>query len=216
MVDFSGEDWDKAAQIAEGVWVVATRHNPGLASGLELNNRTFVFRLKNRAGEEQLLSLGCGNAATIAAVQQLEAETGLKLGWVVGNGGNHHLFLDLWYQAFPDARILVPGQRVPHTKNGKELAQKYADRWELIRGPKPQQLVKEFGHQIDCVIFDQLLANKEPDSKTGIAHDHRSKGSKISKFIVCSQPFASVTMTQHKPGKRSVSTPVIKLHHNIS
>jgi hypothetical protein len=182
MVDFSREDWDEAAQITEGIWVVATRHNPGLAGGLEINNRTFVFRLKNPAGVEQLLAFGCGNATTITAIQKLEAETGLKLGWVVGNGGSHHLFLDLWYQAFPDARILVPGQRIPHTKNGKELAQKYADRWELMRGPKPKQLVEEFGDQIDCVIFDQLLANKEPDSKSGVAHDHRAKGVKLSGF----------------------------------
>jgi hypothetical protein len=182
MVDFSEEDWDKAAQISEGVWVIATQHSPGLASGLELNNRTFVFRLKNRAGAEQLLCFGCGNAATIEVVEQIEVETGLKLCWVVGNGGNHHLFLDLWYQAFPDARILVPAQRVPHTKNGKELAQKYADRWELMYGPKPQQLIEEFGDQIDSVIFDQLLANKEPDPKTGVAQDHRSKGSKLSGF----------------------------------
>ena len=182
MVDFSREDWESAAEIADGAWVIATRHNPGLAGGLELNNRTFVFKVKNRAGGDQLLSFGCGNAATIEAVQKLEGDTGLKLGWVVGNGGSHHLFLDLWYQAFPDARVLVPAQRVPHTKNGKELAQKYAERWELMHGPKPQQLVDEFGDQIDCVIFDQLLANKEPDATTGVAQDHRSKGNKLSGF----------------------------------
>ena len=182
MVDFSREDWDKAAEIADGAWVIATRHNPGLAGGLELNNRTFVFRLKNAAGEEQLLSFGCGNAATIEAIKELEDESGLKLGWVIGNGGSHHLFLELWYQSFPDARVLVPAQRVPHTKNGKELAQKYVDRWELMHGPKPKQLVDEFGDQIDCVIFDQLLANKEPDATTGVAQDHRAKGNKLSGF----------------------------------
>lgn len=182
MVDFSNEDWDTAAQIADGVWVVATRHSPGLASGLELNNRTFIFRLKNRNDEDQLLCFGCGNAATIAAVQEVEGETGIKVGWVVGNGGNHHLFLDLWYQAFPEARILIPAQRVPHTKNGKALAEKYADRWELMRGPKPQQLIEAFGDQIDCVIFDQLLANKEPDADTGVAQDHRAKSTKLSGF----------------------------------
>jgi hypothetical protein len=182
MVDFSGEDWDEPAQIAKGVWVIATRHSPGLASGLELNNRTFVFRLKDLSGQQHLLAFGCGNAVTIRAVQQIEEETGLKLDWVVGNGGNHHLFLDLWYQAFPAARILVPSRRVPHTQNGKELARKYADRWELMHGPQPLQLVEEFGDQIDIVIFDQLLANKEPDAKTGVAHDHRSGGAKLSGF----------------------------------
>lgn len=182
MVDFSNEDWDRATPIADGVWVIATRHNPGLAGGLEINNRTFLFRLRQQSGEECLLSFGCGNAKTIAAVQQVERDTGLSLQWVVGNGGSHHLFLDLWYQAFPQARILVPAKRVPHTANGRALAEKYAERWELMHGPKPEQITQNFGDEIDCVIFDQLLTNKELGQETGVAHDHKAKATKLSGF----------------------------------
>ena len=181
-LDFSQENWDVPAEIFDGVWVIAARHHPGRASGFELNNRTFIFRLRTQNGEKVLLSFGCGNAATIKAVQELEESEGVPLRWVLSNGGQHHLFLDLWYQSFPEARILIPAKRIPFTQNGRVLASKYRDRWELVEGPKPHQVVDEFGDQIDVVIFDQLLGAKELDASSGVALDHRSKPTKLSGF----------------------------------
>ena len=128
-IDFSKEDWDQPTEFFEGCWVIATKHNPGLNEALELNNRVFVFRLKNKSGEDTLLVFGACGPTSIEAVKKLEEQTGLRVSWIVGNGGGHHLFLGLWYEAFPNARILVPARRIPSTRNGEELQQKYADRW---------------------------------------------------------------------------------------
>ena len=157
-IDFAGEDWDRAVQFFDGCWVIANLHNPSLNRTMEVNNRTFVFRLKNKSNDDVLFVFGCAGQPAIDAVKTLERETGLKVAWVVSNGGAHHLFLDLWYQAFPDARIPIPAKRIPFTRNGERLKAKHADRWELLEGPRPKQIADEFGDQIDVVIFDQLFS----------------------------------------------------------
>lgn len=182
-IDFSQEDWGSAAPIFDGGWVVAQKHNPGLNQAIELNNRTFVFRLKERGGDEVLLAFGCGGGGTLDAARELQRETGLALKWVVGNGGQHHLFLERWYEAFPDARVLVPAKRVPHTLNGQRLREKYKDRWELMEGPRPAQLMDAFGDQIEVVIFDQLLAFRdETQRELGGPADHGSKPIRVGGF----------------------------------
>jgi hypothetical protein len=183
-LDFSAEDWDKPVKFFDKSWVIASKHNPALNKAMELNNRTFVFQLKNKQGEEVLLVFGCGGATTIEAVRKIEKETGVNVGWVVSNGGAHHLFLDLWYKAFPDARILVPAKRIPFTRNGINLQEKYKDRWELIHGPKPEQLIKEFGDQIDVVIFDQLFQYRDQNAAEIInsPQDHSSAPETLAGF----------------------------------
>jgi hypothetical protein len=174
-IDFSNEDWDQPVEFFGGCWVIANKHNPGLNRAMEVNNRTFVFRLAARDGTQTLLVFGWAGPSAIEAVKRVERETGLSVGWLVGNGGAHHLFLELWYDAFPSARVLVPAKRIPFTSNGQRLQAKYAARWELMEGPRPAQLVAEFGSQIDVVIFDQLLQHKDATSQSlGIATDHRS------------------------------------------
>jgi hypothetical protein len=142
--------------------------------------------LTDTGGTEQLLVFGFGGQACVDAVQKLAADTGLPVGWIVGNGGGHHMFLDLWFTAFPDARILVPAQRVPHTRNGLALAEKHKDRWELMHGPKPAQLVKEFGDQIDVVIFDQLMAYSDQYAAKAVdaAQDHTSNKVRVGGFAL--------------------------------
>ena len=163
-LDFSGEDWDRATKIFDKCWVIAHRHHPGLLKSMTLNNRTFVFQVRGRQPEDALLVFGCAAQPAIDAVRGLEHETGYKVRWVVSNGGAHHLFLDLWYQAFPTARVLVPSKRIPHTRNGKALQEKYRDRWETIDGPKPKQLIDELGAELDFVIFDQLFGYADQDA----------------------------------------------------
>jgi hypothetical protein len=150
---------------------------------MEVNNRTFVFRLKGRGGKDTLVCFGCGGPTCVEGARRLERETGLTIGWVIANGGGHHLFLELWYDAFPSARVLVPAKRIPYTANGKRLKEKYGARWELIEGPRPQQLVEEFGDEIDVVIFDQLFHFKDETSlAAGVAADHRSESRNVGGF----------------------------------
>jgi hypothetical protein len=198
-LDFSSEDWDKPVQFFDGCWVIASRHNPGLLSSMELNNRVFVFRLRGRAGKDVLLVFGCGGASTLAGVRAIEKQTGTNVGWVVGNGGGHHLFLSLWYEAFPQARVLVPAKRVPFTRNGQELQRKYAARWELMHGPRPKQLVDEFGSEIDVVIFDQLFHYKDENVARIMASpkDHTSPPASLSGFSLLMAMGKAMKDTSH-------------------
>jgi hypothetical protein len=183
-LDFSTEDWDQATKFFDKSWVIASKHNPGLNAAMELNNRTFVFQLRGKQPKDVLLVLGCGNAATIEAVRGLEKSTGANVAWVVSNGGGHHLFLDLWYTAFPAARVLIPAKRIPSTRNGKLLAQKYASRWELMHGPRPAQLVEEFGNELDVVIFDQMFHYSDANAAAAMnsPQDHASGTSRLGGF----------------------------------
>lgn len=62
----------------------------------QINNRTFVFRLKNKAHADTLVVFGIAGHDCIDACKELEESEGLKVGWIVGNGGAHHLFLRHW------------------------------------------------------------------------------------------------------------------------
>jgi len=183
-LDFSAEDWDKPAKIFDKCWVIASRHHPGLNTAMMFNNRVFVFQLRGKQPKDVLLVLGCGGPSTIEGVHAIEKESGARTAWIVGNGGGHHLFLDLWYTAFPDARVLIPAKRVPSTRNGQALQQKYASRWELMHGPRPAQLVEEFGDEIDVVIFDQLFHFRDENAADlmGSPKDHTSKPVSLGGF----------------------------------
>jgi hypothetical protein len=180
-LDFAGEDWGTPHEFFDGCWVIAARHAAGRNAAFQVNNRTFVFRLNDKtAGADVLLVFGCANPPAIDAVKKVAADTGLKVAWIVGNGGAHHMFLSLWYDAFPDARVLVPAKRVPFTRNGMELAERYADRWELLHGPRPAQLVEAFGDQIDTVVFDQLFSySDQRAAELGGAKNHESPEVKV-------------------------------------
>jgi|GEM_PF-1926347 len=182
-LSFEAEDWDVPVQVFDGIWVIANKHGPGLNDAFQVNNRVFVFRLTNRSGAETLLVFGCGCGDSLSAVRKIEQETGLSVGWVVGNGGAHHLFLGLWFDAYPSARVLIPAKRVPSTRNGIELQKKYAARWELMYGPRPSQLTEEFGDQLDAVIFDQLFTYRDQfHAELGGAKNHSSPRQNVAGF----------------------------------
>lgn len=212
-IDMSGEDWDTPVEFFEGAWVIANRHAPGLNTTMELNNRTFVFRLHGKTNGQTLLVFGCASQPAVDAVKRLERQTGLKVSFIVGNGGGHHLFLDLWYQAFPQGRILVPAKRIPFTRNGKNLQAKYAKRWELLHGPKPAELLEEFGDEIDIVVFDQLMQYKDENhgaAFNGGSLDHASTPTSFGGFAMLkafgkimgdvSQPTDEVVLFHKKSG----------------
>jgi len=164
VLDFSGENFnmEEPWEFFDGCWVITHRHSAAGNGNLQLNNRTFIFRLHDaRAKSEVLLVYGASAKVCVEGVQRLESRIGIPVRWIIGNGGQHHLFLELWYDAFPDARVVLPGLRIPHTKNGRRLADKYKERWELMYGPRPEQLIEAFGEQIDVLIFDQILGRDE-------------------------------------------------------
>ncbi|CAM9793859.1 unnamed protein product, partial [Heterosigma akashiwo] len=167
-LDFSKEDWDVAAQVSaeRDMWVIATKHHPGGIDGIEINNRTFVFRLMDEKAQllqqaDTLFVYGCGGGKTIELVRQLEEQTKTPVGWIVSNGSGHHIFLDHWFEAFPHARILVEGIRIPFTQNGMNLRKKWGERLETMSGPRPSLILEHFGNQLDLVMFDQLTHSKE-------------------------------------------------------
>src|SRR3954469_1427659 len=99
-LDLSGEAPGRAVPVFDGVWLVATRHRPGLSKKMfEINNRCFVFRLfDQQAGRPVLLVVNAVDAEqAIPEVQHLERETGLRVSAVVSPGGGHHLQFEAWH-----------------------------------------------------------------------------------------------------------------------
>ena len=80
----------------DGVWLLATRHRPGLSKHMfEINNRCFVFRLYDQqAGRPVLLVVNAVDPEQgIPEVRRLERETGLAVAAIVSPGGGHHLHM---------------------------------------------------------------------------------------------------------------------------
>ena len=175
--DFSKEDLEGTpVEVCPGVYVCGEAHHPAGTQNLNWNNRSFLFRLtlkKNlggaKAGDEVLFVNGLGKQATIDKVKVLEKEIGLKVVALLCNGGDHHISIKLWYDAFPDLRVWVCPTRVPTTSNGQRLIKEYPDRWELADNTtNPHhvyQLHDYFGDQVDCVLFNQLYCYSDKSGK---------------------------------------------------
>src|SRR5262245_4341233 len=124
--DLSAEAAGRAVPVFEGVWLIATRHRPGLSQHMfEINNRCFVFRLQDqRAGKPALVVVNAVDPAqAIPEVRRLERETGLPVSLIVSPGGGHHLHMSPWHAAFASATLLVGPERIPRTSNGRKLMQ---------------------------------------------------------------------------------------------
>jgi hypothetical protein len=179
-LDFSKEKLDGTpCMVAPGLWVSGEDHCAGGTQNLKVNNRAFVSKLtlKNSLGgvsegQECLFVHGLGNARTIEGVKNLEKETGLKVVALLCNGGGHHLFIKLWYDAFPKMTVWVCPTKVPNTMNGKRLMKEFPDRWELVDNTTTphhvHQLLHYFGSgddlQVDCVLFNQLFGYTDETS----------------------------------------------------
>jgi hypothetical protein len=162
--DLSAETTGKAVSVFEGVWLIATRHRPGLSRHMfEINNRCFVFRLfDQQAGRAVLLVVNAVDPApAIPEVKRLERETGLAVAAVVSPGGGHHLLMAPWHAAFPAAKFLVGPERIPRTPNGRKLMALGRFETLSLEDPFPQ-----FRGQLDAVVFHGLAAPP----------DHRSAG----------------------------------------
>src|SRR6266511_650574 len=117
------ETFGKAVEIADGFWMIATRHRPGLSKRMfEINNRCLVFRLKEPDGSQILLVANAVDPAqALDEVRRLERETGLRVRYVLSVGGGHHLQMDAWIDAFTHAKFLLPHVRVSRARQGQTL-----------------------------------------------------------------------------------------------
>jgi hypothetical protein len=169
--DLSTETTGKAVAVFDGVWLIATRHRPGLSRHMfEINNRCFVFRLHDQqAGRAVLLVVNALEPAqSISEVRRLERETGLPVVAIVSPGGGHHLHLAPWHAAFPTARFLVGPERIPRTANGRKLMQ--LGRFETLSLDDP---FPQFRGQLEGVVFHGLAGPADHQSAAEGAPDTR-------------------------------------------
>src|SRR5262245_45224330 len=187
--DLSVEATGKAVSVFDGVWLIATKHRPGLSKHMfEINNRCFVFRLYDqKAARTVLLVVNAVDPAQgIPEVQRLERETGLPVAAIVSPGGGHHLHMPAWHAAFPAARLLVGPERIPRTANGRKLMELGRVETLSLDDPFPQ-----FRGQLDAVVFHGL----------GGPPDHRSagEGAPDTRFQHMKKMFKIMTAKQTDP-----------------
>jgi hypothetical protein len=142
----------RAVRVAEGFWIIATRHHPGGAQSFpEINNRCLVFELLEH-DEPILLVINGVERAAISEVQRVEIETGRRVRYVLSPGGGHHVLMPPWVEAFPEASILLGPERIPRTESGKKLL-----RMPRVATYDPERLLPQFAEQLRFVSFSGLL-----------------------------------------------------------
>ena len=149
------ETFGQAREIFDGLWVIATRHRPGLSKRVfEVNNRCLVFRLVDTTASGPCLVVvnAVDPQQAIPEVRRLERETGLAVRYVISPGGAHHLHMAPWHAAFERARILLCPVRTPKTENGRKLVGLPRVELMSLEDPLPQ-----FRGQLDAVIFHGLV-----------------------------------------------------------
>jgi hypothetical protein len=120
-IDLAHEKTGVATQVADGFWIIATKHHPGGSHSFPpVNNRCLIFRLLEN-GAPLLLVINGVEPSAIAEVKRIERESGLRVRYVLSPGGGHHVLLPAWVEAFPLASVLVGPERIPRTANGKKL-----------------------------------------------------------------------------------------------
>jgi len=155
-IDLGSEEKGKVVQVADGFWILATSHHPGGNPGMpEINNRAMIFRLKDN-GEDVLAVFNAVDPGQMGKVHDLEKETGLSVKYVVSVGGGHHLLMNDWHDAFPEAQLKLGPIRVPRTTNGKVLMAMDRVSTMDLDDPLPQ-----FGDELELVLFRGLTAGKD-------------------------------------------------------
>lgn len=151
-IDLQHETPGKAVRVAEGFWIIATRHHPGGSQSFpEINNRCLIFDLFD-GGERVLLVINGVEPAAVAEVKRIERETNLPVRYVLSPGGGHHVLMPAWVEAFPNASVLVGPERIPRTANGKRLLE--------MRGVGTYdagRLLPQFVGQLEFVSFTGLF-----------------------------------------------------------
>jgi hypothetical protein len=175
----------KAVEVAEGMWVLATQHQPGLSKHMfQVNNRCLVFRLHDATLGRQVLAVinAVDPVAAIPEVRRLEHETGLTVRYIVSPGGGHHLQIAPWQAQFTQAQVLLCPVRVPFTAHGKELMK--LPRVALMDAQDP---LPQFRGQLDAVLFTGLVGPPDHQSAAEGAPDTRFAHMKrMAKFMTAS------------------------------
>lgn len=195
-IDLGRETVGKAVEVADGFWMIATRHRPGLSKRMfEINNRSLVFRLNDTTtgGPVLLVANAVDPEQSIAEVRRLERETGLPVRYVVSVGGGHHLHMAPWIEAFPEATFLLPPVRIPRTRNGQKLMGSARVKLMDLEDPLPQ-----FKGQLDAVLFHGLVGFE----------DHMTAGEGGS-----DGPFAMIKMMAMMMGGPKDPVDELWLHH---
>lgn len=153
------ETTGKAVEMADGFWLLATQHQPGLSKHMfAINNRCFIFRLDDRQLGGPVLAVinAVDPLAGIPEVRRLEHETGLEVRYIISPGGGHHLMLDAWHQQFTRAQVLVCPVRVPRTLHGQALM-----RLPRVAALDAENPLPQFRGQLEAVVFRGLLGHPE-------------------------------------------------------
>jgi len=188
-IDLSAETPGNAVPVFDGVWLLATKHRPGLSKHMfEINNRCFVFRLYDqRAGRSVLLVANAVDPEqSVAEVRRLERETGLPVTAIVSPGGGHHLHMPAWHAAFPSATLLVGPERIPRTANGRKLMELGRVETLSLEDPFPQ-----FRGQLEAVMFHGLAGPPE--------HQSAGEGAPDTRFAHMTRMFKFMTAKQNDP-----------------
>jgi hypothetical protein len=158
-IDLAEETPGRAARVAEGFWIVATRHHPGGSRSFPaINNRCLIFELVEN-GARVLLVINGVEPSVIGEVQRIERETGLRVRYILSPGGGHHVLMPPWVEAFPGASVLVGPERIPRTANGRRLLGMPG-----VSTYDTNQVLPQFAGQLEFVNFSGLLG--APDNRS--------------------------------------------------
>jgi hypothetical protein len=138
--DLSKESFDADyTVVANGVYMLSERHTPGGVAHIfpTINNRGFIYCVKNSEGQDHLLMNGIPTHECIPKAKKVEEVTGLKLTLIVGSGDFHHMAMKDWLDAFPQVIIVQSGLKFPKTRNGADILinPDYEKRIKLVMGP---------------------------------------------------------------------------------
>lgn len=105
-------------QFDTDVWTQAVRHGPGQQKGpLSVINRSIIYRLHPSEGEPYLVILNgvwCDedSGQPFVGLRELEKSTGAKVRFILAPAASHHLSLQQYARAFPQARVCVAEGRI--------------------------------------------------------------------------------------------------------
>ena len=106
------------AQIGPDLWSLYTLHGGGNSRfAPQIPNRLLVFRVRDAGGNPSLIIVNGvwpdeENDQPFIALRALSVELGAPIRFILNPGPEHHLSLDKYAVAFPDARVCVAAGRI--------------------------------------------------------------------------------------------------------